>query len=200
MEHFDSSLHFNAIHPKICSSCSSVDIPKILWGTLFRLSGSSISTLDVIAKKQYDCTFCQLFYSICVSALPADKLQDLHRSNAEIFIQQVPGRWERRLGLETGDVHSNSALLRLDYRTSQQLGLENIDNLLGGYSLTYCRTQDDIHPEDRQYRKEYELFFSGGQEKRINSEKRLRLLPEIEVKFPYVRFDLIRSWLKICEN
>ena len=202
------SLHLSATDSELCASCSASDVPNILQGTVWRgplsihhgSSETSLGTLGEFWKNVHDCAFCRLFLGICVSILPTDEIQNLYRSKVRILIRQVPGRWERGLGLETGDVHSNSAFLYLDTRARQQPQLEEVNNYLRDYSLTCFRNRGDVHPTDRQIRKNFEFFSSDIQGKKPCSEKRLRLVPATEIKFPHVRFDLVKSWLNVCES
>ena len=208
MKHLDRILDLIAADSEICKSCFSSYVPEVLLGTVHHNSlpdsrGSSkisLGTLSDIIEKRHECAFCHLYYSICVTALPTDHFVKLYSSTAKISIRQSAGRWERCSSLETGDIHSNSAHLYLDIPTYQRPEFDKIEDYLKSYSLTCFRNQEGVRPADRLLRKKSELVTSKRGGEKLYSEKRLRRVSSNETKFPYVRFDLVRSWLNTCES
>ena len=139
MKNLNGSLNIIAADFEICASCSSSYIPNVLQGTLwfgslpFHRDSIKIAfgTLKNIAENQKRCVFCRLCYKTCETILPLNEFETLLGSTAKILVQQIPGRWERSLGLETGDVHSNSAFLCLDRNRPQGPEFERINERLG---------------------------------------------------------------------
>ena len=200
MESLTNTLHLDALDSEICTFCSASDIPNVLLGAISRRwPGTEIGTFQNIAQRRHICAFFQFFYCVCLSVLDVDDFEYLLSSPSSIMVHSVPELWERSLGLDVDDIPKNSAFLQAWHAVTKEARLESLNHDLLSYSFTCFLNRESVSPIVRQYRNDHFLFSPSGL-KAYNSEKRLRLLTATEVRFPYVRFDLIRSWLNICEN
>ena len=131
-----------------------------------------IGTLAEIEQKPF-CWLCWLIYRICRYGMSRDLFRKLYQSNEAIELMQLPGRWARKALLEGGETsHFYNPYVSLGLATS----LNEVRDFLNQYDLVYNK-----YPS-------------------VDRQPTIRRLRNFEIEYGLADYEMICSWLSICEE